>query len=1365
MLLLLLACSSDPEPVRTATFLAPEPPPPPAFEDAPPESPRLPVADALVQPIDAWLNTHASLRTTVQVDRPLYRPGETVWVRTWSLSSKDLSGVDGKVTYELVGPDGAAVAKKLVRQKAGFATNDLTIPGGFRGGSWKVRATVAGQPTAERTIQVMATELPSIKKELEFVRDAYGPGDEVTATLSLHDATDAALPNRDASAVVQLGDQKLPTMPIRTDDAGNALVTFRLPATLANDDGVLTVLVAEGGLTESVSRRVPIVTAKVQLSLFPEGGDLVSGLSSRVYFAATDASGRPADVAGRVVDETGHEVTTFESLHDGLGRFAILPEAGHTYVVEVQSPARVSVPVPAAQAAGCVLRTFDDLEDRERNLRLAVACTQPQDVSVVGTRRGVRVDATRVAVAAGTPSVVYLALPEASAGVVRVTVFDGLNVPVAERLVFRDRRARMTLTVTPEQGIRGPRETVSVGVQTNGADGKPVAASVSVAVVDDALISAANDKQGFLLSQLLLEPELAAQIEEPRWYLDLEEKDAGRGLDLLVGALGWRRFAWAPVFGRALDPDPEPVSYGGRKQAVAVPEFGGLSDAQRAAMGPGSRPGNEAATRSLLIQMLGTTGVGTVDSRLNVLGDEERGLADALQGLAGVEAANPLRRGGMGDAAVGVSVAGVSAGRVVAAVSFALTREEVEEGDPAEAMGRLKRSSSRAKSCAEAALNSTGTTLDRTLTVGFVVSAGRVSNVEVAGVDALSSCVKNMHRTLRFDEGLTGSFEAKWHLTGSILPGVAPTPSRPVVNAPKPRPTASYAAVRQFPVPHYSGPYAGERADFRPTIYWNAAVQTDAAGHATFSFPLSDAITSFRIHAEGVGGGQIGEGEAVFASTRPLTLGVKLPLEVTRGDRMLLPITVSHRGAAGANVALTSTLDDGLSWEKEAPTAIAMGGDTTRSMYYTLLASTREGAIPFSLAAGVGGLTDSVARMVRVVSQGYPQSWSRGGQLPQAAHQATLSEPLLDTVHATLRMFPSPLASVTAGLEGLVAQPGGCFEQTSSRNYPNVMVLQLLAAAGSGDPKLVSRTRGLVADGYRRLVAFETSSGGFDWFGRAPGHEALTAYGLLQFHDMAPVYGGVDPAMIERTTAWLKSRRDGEGGYLTPKAGPDALGRAPKSVADPYITWALVESGYGSDLGAEIAASARVAASSQDAYIVALAANTLLAAKHPGARDAVQRLVTLQLADGSWMGTTSITRSAGKYLAIETTSLAALALYGSKDPAQKAGAERAIVWIQAQRDGAGRFGGTQATVLALRALVQASKANPVSGTATVSVNGAVVDSVAYTSTSGKAESMDFGARLVAGLNEIVVRQDGDPVPYTLGVNYRSQTPASSHRRK
>lgn len=51
-------------------------------------------------------------------------------------------------------------------------------------------------------------------------------------------------------------------------------------------------------------------------------------------------------------------------------------------------------------------------------------------------------------------------------------------------------------------------------------------------------------------------------------------------------------------------------------------------------------------------------------------------------------------------------------------------------------------------------------------------------------------------------------------------------------------------------------------------------------------------------------------------------------------------------------------------------------------------------------------------------------------------------------------------------------------------------------------------------DGYDRLIGFETSSLGYEWFGEAPGHEALSAYGIAQFNDMNKVVKFVDNQLL-----------------------------------------------------------------------------------------------------------------------------------------------------------------------------------------------------------------------------------------------------------
>ena len=142
----------------------------------------------------------------------------------------------------------------------------------------------------------------------------------------------------------------------------------------------------------------------------------------------------------------------------------------------------------------------------------------------------------------------------------------------------------------------------------------------------------------------------------------------------------------------------------------------------------------------------------------------------------------------------------------------------------------------------------------------------------------------------------------------------------------------------------------------------------------------------------------------------------------------------------------------------------------------------------------------------------------------------------------TIKLFAKPLDNILDAMDSLIRQPYGCFEQTSSVTYPMVMALQLLNELEQSltEDEAIERVQEMKAEiieklreGYDRLVGFETTSKGYEWFGTAPGHEALTGYGLAQFRDMREVVDFVDEETFERNTVWLlgRSSEDGSGQF------------------------------------------------------------------------------------------------------------------------------------------------------------------------------------------------------------------------------------------
>jgi hypothetical protein len=320
---------------------------PAAFEPAPIDAVRQGLsgdARSLIDDLGAWFEANPAHRLALQVDRPLYRPGDTVQVKVWDLTDHGLAPTGGSRAVDLVDPRGTLIATLQADPSEGAR---FALDPNAGGGAWTVRTTNDDGTALERAFTVASFEKPRIAKVLEFGADSYRPGDPVEAAISLTRTTGEPVADAAVTARVLVQGVAMDPLALRTDARGEVTVAFRLPAELSAPDVMLTVTVDDGGAPESLARAVPVALDRVDLALHPEGGDLVAGLASRVYFEATDATGAPLEVRGQVVDETGAVAARFATWVDGRGRFTFTPAPGHSYSAVPEHGAPVALPATA----------------------------------------------------------------------------------------------------------------------------------------------------------------------------------------------------------------------------------------------------------------------------------------------------------------------------------------------------------------------------------------------------------------------------------------------------------------------------------------------------------------------------------------------------------------------------------------------------------------------------------------------------------------------------------------------------------------------------------------------------------------------------------------------------------------------------------------------------------------------------------------------------------------------------------------------------------------------------------------------------------------------------------------------------------
>ncbi|HSI90291.1 MAG TPA: carboxypeptidase regulatory-like domain-containing protein, partial [Adhaeribacter sp.] len=473
--------------------------------------------------------------------------------------------------------------------------------------------------------------------------------------------------------------------------------------------------------------------------------------------------------------------------------------------------------------------------------------------------------------------------------------------------------------------------------------------------------------------------------------------------------------------------------------------------------------------------------------------------------------------------------------------------------------------------------------------------------------------------------------------------------------APKPTEPHDYNRIREFAAPVYAeAEPVTERTDFRKTLFWQPFVQIGRNGTTTLEFYTGDAITSYNILVEGLSvDGSPGRAEQKFFSQLPFSLAAKLPQATLENDRISVPLILKNNTEKEVSGKLEIGHPAGWKFTGKIPANHIIKPNSTQTLFLDYEVTGHTGAYDFAATFQADGLRDAFSQPVTVEQRGYPISQSIAGNSKDAEYQLDLSNMTAGTAQVSFVAYPSVVADLFKGIEGMLQEPYGCFEQTSSTSYPNLMVLDYLRETDKPDLTAMARAEELLEKGYNRLVTFETEERGYEWFGSTPAHEGLTAYGLLQFTDMQRVGGNVNAAMMARTKKWMLSRRDGKGGFKLSSDHGSSYGHADPAIANAYIMYALSEAGY-KDLKPEMEAVYNSSLKSEDPYQLALVTNALLAAgdKKRG-QELLANLLPKQAPDGSWTGTRhSVTHSTGKSLQVETTSLAVLAMLKSPEKNQ-----------------------------------------------------------------------------------------------------------------
>jgi len=543
---------------------------------------------------------------------------------------------------------------------------------------------------------------------------------------------------------------------------------------------------------------------------------------------------------------------------------------------------------------------------------------------------------------------------------------------------------------------------------------------------------------------------------------------------------------------------------------------------------------------------------------------------------------------------------------------------------------------------------------------------------------------------------------------------------------------------------------------FPETLYVNPALITDSNGVAELELPLADSITTWRMTAlASSASGLLGSTQSGITVFQDFFVDIDFPATLTQDDEISVPIAIYNYLEVPQTVTLSVELGDWFELLDAADKTIELGAGEVLGEYFRI--KVRDvGWHSFTVFGYGTELSDAIGRTIEVVPNGKEILDSVSARLEGSVeHTISIPEAAIDGASKVLvKIYPGIFSQAVEGLDSILRMPSGCFEQTSSATYPNVMVLNYMMATEQITPEIELKAREYVNQGYQRLLTYECDGGGFDWFGKTPAHNILTAYGLLEFYDMAKVHP-VDPAIITRTQQWLVDQQQGDGHFDPTHGGirEGAINNLEDDVArtSAYLTYALVETGYTGPAAARAVGWLKQHASEvDDNYGMAMFANALIAYQSTDSvgRDMLRRLHEAREEDGSkifWSGTgESTTYGSGDVMTIETTALVAYAMIRAGQYPEDV--DGALNYLVGNKDSFGTWQTTQATILTLRAMLASMEQSASPGAAVVRVyaGGELYETLDIDeATSDVLRLVDLSDVTIEGDNAIKIEIDGE----------------------
>ncbi len=493
-----------------------------------------------------YFNDHLPDKVYIQTDKNLYSQGDTIWTKAYvfNRSSNLLSNNSYSLHIQLLSSKGKQVGTYKMLIVNGMGYGQIPINRKIEAGFYQIIAHTGYMKNfSQQFFFKKAIEISENKNEMLirpiFNKNKYMVGDTATILFKAFDNFRLPIPKQSFNYKLVHNSKIIEQGNLQCNSEGEVKLLLPISCGSRNNPPKLILKYHERNTNNNniiKENVIPIHPKKINLHFYPEGGNLINGLQSKVAFKVVDSNGYPIDIKGALYIN-GEKAFDINSIHDGMGFFNILPD-NNKYSFKITQPADIDsiFHLPKAIDKGISLsyikqnknNVYLNIKHNSGNIQKVGLWISHCDSLIYAN--DINVNKTKLV------AIPKQNLPE---GIITFTVSDVNNIPQAERLVYINKQ-NQDITINTPTNIYSQRKKVTVNIQLK--DTTKIA-NLSVAVIDSILGNSPWINNASIKSYGLLTSELKGKIINPDYYLSNNRKIKLQR-DLLLMTHGWRKFSW-----------------------------------------------------------------------------------------------------------------------------------------------------------------------------------------------------------------------------------------------------------------------------------------------------------------------------------------------------------------------------------------------------------------------------------------------------------------------------------------------------------------------------------------------------------------------------------------------------------------------------------------------------------------------------------------------------------------------------------------------------------------------------------------------------------------------------------------------------